>query len=107
MSKLGKTISQVIKGSFLADERMASFFPFAIYVTGLALVSIYSAHSADRKVHRINQMEAKVNELESEHFDIKSRRMQLGLESKVADRVRDLGLKTPDHPPVKLTTEDE
>lgn len=107
MSKVGNAITSILRGSFLGDERITRLLPFASYVTILALGSIYSAHSADRKVHRINELEVQVDELESEYLDTKAKLMQLGLESKVAERVEELGLKTPEHPPVVLTVEND
>ncbi len=107
MSKFGNTIAGILRGSFLGDERTTRQLPFAGFVTFLAIVAIYSAHSADRKVHRINQLEEEVDELESEHLDTKSRLMQLGLESKVEERVEPLGIKAAEHPPIKLTVQND
>lgn len=107
MSKVGNAIASILRGSFLANERMVKLFPFAIFVTFLSLLSIYSAHSADRKVHRINALEVQVDELESEHFDTKARLMQLSLETTVEERAAKLGLKTTDHPPIQLVNEDD
>lgn len=97
-------IADILRGSFLGNERITRLLPFAGFVTVLALFSIYSAHSADRKVHRINVLEKEVDELESEYLDTKARLMQLGLEGTVEERVAPRGLKAPEHPPVKLQT---
>lgn len=107
MSKIGSNIAYILRGSFLANERMMRLFPFAMFLTFLSLITIYSAHSADRKVHRINQLESEVDELESEHFDTKARLMQLGLESRVEERATQLGLQTAEHPPIKLNAEND
>lgn len=107
MSKVGQTIASILRGSFLANDRMMRLFPFAVYLTFLSLIAIYSAHSADRKVHRINELEKEVNELESEHRDIQARLEQLSLESKVEERAAELGLKTSEHPPVELRSEND
>ncbi|KAB2813663.1 FtsL-like putative cell division protein [Phaeocystidibacter luteus] len=107
MSKIGDNIGAFLRGSFLANERVTRHFPLMVYILLLSLVAIYSAHSADRKVHRIQKLQTQVDELESEHHDTKSRLMQLGLESKVEERVAPLGLETPEHPPVKLRASDD
>ncbi len=107
MSKIGNTIGSILRGSFLGDDRTARQLPFAGFVTLLAIIAIYSAHSADRKVHRINQLEVEVDELESEHLDTKSRLMQIGLESQVEERVEPMGLKAAQHPPTKLIVKDD
>ncbi|GGH77929.1 MAG: S-adenosyl-methyltransferase [Bacteroidetes bacterium] len=107
MSKTGSAIADIVRGSFLGNERITKLLPFAVYVTFLALVVIYYSHSADRKVHRINALRTEVDELKSEYLDTKTRLMQLGLESTVEDRVAELGLKTSEHPPIELVVEND
>lgn len=107
MSKFGNAIAGILRGSFLGNERMIRFLPFASYVTVLALIAIYSAHSADRKVHRINKLEVEVDELESEYLDTKARLMQSALESKVEERVEEFGLHAPERPPIELIAEND
>lgn len=102
MSKVKFSIANLLRGNLLGDERTARLFPLAAYVTLLALFVIYYSHSADRKVHQINELQTEVDELKSEYLDTKTRLMQLGLESTVEDRVKELGLKTPVEPPVEL-----
>lgn len=107
MSKAGSAIADIVRGSFLGNERITKFLPFAVYVTFLALVVIYYSHSADRKVHRINALRTEVDELKSEYLDTKTRLMQLGLESTVEERVAEQGLKTAEHPPVELVVDND
>lgn len=107
MSKIGSTIADIARGSFLGNERITKLLPFAVYVTCLALVAIYYSHSADRKVHQINRLRTQVDELKSEYLDTKTRLMQSGLESTVEDRVAERGLHTSEHPPVKLVIEND
>lgn len=99
-------ITEVLRGSFLGNERITRLLPYAIFLTVLALAAIYSGHSADRKVHKINTLRNEVNELESEYLDTKARLMQLELESKVAERIESAGLRAPEQPPVQLKAVD-
>lgn len=81
-----------LRGSFLADERNAVHWPFLLYLGLLALISIYSAHSADRKVFRIAELQTELKELKSQYVSTRSQLMNATKLSVVSEKVNERGL---------------
>ena len=81
-----------LRGNFLADERSAVHWPFLLYLGLLALISIYSAHSADRKVFRIAALQTELKELKSQYVSTRSQLMNATKLSAVGEKVADRGL---------------
>jgi len=75
---------------------------FIIFLSVLALIMIASSHSADKKVHRIAQLNNDVKELKSEYVDVRMTLMQAKLESKIIKTMEKRGLKPSLMPPQKI-----
>ena len=74
--------------------------------TLLALISIYTSHSADRKVHEIEKLSEARQELEAEYTETKEKLTDLSLESKVLRKAKELGLTAPSERPDKIVVEE-
>lgn len=85
-------VGKWLRGGFLADERNAVHWPFLLYLGSLALISIYSAHSADRKVFRIAEMRTELKELKSQYVSTRSQLMNATKLSVVGEKVKTQGL---------------
>mgnify|MGYP001027583492 CR=1 FL=1 len=81
-----------LRGNFLADERSAVHWPFLLYLGLLALISIYSAHSADRKVFRIAALQTELKELKSQYVSTRSQLMNATKLTVVGEKVAEQGL---------------
>lgn len=91
----------------LSDEAILRFLPFAAWLSALALISIYTSHSADRKVHQIDALSKQRQTLEAEHTETKEKLTQLSLESRVIQRATALDLKNPEARPEKIIVTSE
>ncbi|MCE2496544.1 MAG: S-adenosyl-methyltransferase [Flavobacteriales bacterium] len=96
-----------LRGSFLADERNAVHWPFLLYLGCLALISIYSAHSADRKVFRIAEMRTELKELKSQYVSTRSQLMNATKLSVVGEKVSERGLSQSDNSAYVIYKEEE
>ena len=69
---------------------------------------IASSHRADKKVHRIAQLNNDVKELKSEYLDVRMILMQSKLETKIISAMAERGLQSSVTPPQKIliTTQD-
>jgi hypothetical protein len=103
----GTAIGSLFTGSFLVSQRWEKNWPFILYLSFLALLMIYSSHNADRKVHEIARLRTEMKELNSEFIETRSNLMLEALETKVVNRAEALGLVESEHPPVKITVEDD
>lgn len=86
----------LIKDDALKNWRMLLFLSF------LALVIIASAHSADKKIYTIAQLNSEIKEVKSEFVETRSNLMRLKMESRVVSRLAEKGVGPATAPPIKL-----
>ncbi|PKA82369.1 hypothetical protein ATE92_0498 [Ulvibacter sp. MAR_2010_11] len=101
-----KNFYNLIKGKFLVSDDAFKNWRLIIFLSVLALIMIASSHSADKKVHRIAQLNNEVKELKSEYVDIRMQLMQTKMESKIIAAMAKRGLEISVTPPqkIKITT---
>jgi len=92
----------ILKAKFLVSDDSFKNWRFIIFLSVLALIMIASSHSADKKVHRIAQLNNDVKELKSEYVDVRMTLMQAKLESKIIKTMEKRGLKPSLMPPQKI-----
>ncbi|MBZ0327250.1 MAG: S-adenosyl-methyltransferase [Altibacter sp.] len=103
-----KNFYNIVKGKFLVSDDAFKNWRFIIFLSVLALIMIASSHSADKKVHRIAQLNNEVKELKSEYVDVRMRLMQTKMESKIIAAMAKRGLEPSVTPPqkIKITTKE-
>lgn len=92
----------LLRGNFLTNQDAFKNWKFILFVTGLALVMIYTGHHFESKVHYIGQLNDDVSELRSEYVDGQRRLMFLQMESTVASRLKTKGIAPATDPPHKI-----
>ncbi len=93
----------LLRGRFLVSDNAFKYWQMILFLSGLALIMIASSHSADRKVYRIAALNDEVKELRSEFVDLRSRLMQLKMESTVVKKLGARGFEIGKTPPEKIT----
>ena len=73
-----------------------------MFISGLAIVMIASAHSADKKVFEISRLSNEAKELRSAFMDGRSKLMRLKMESTIEKKVAAKGLEISEVPPKKI-----
>lgn len=104
-----KSFYNVVKGKFLVSDDAFRNWRFIIFLSLLALIMIASSHSADRKVHRIAQLNNDVKELKSEYVDVRMKLMQIKMESRIIKAMEARGLQPSETPPqiIRITSTKE
>ncbi len=92
----------ILKGKFLVSDGAFKNWRFIIFLSLLALIMIASSHNADKKVHRIAQLNNDVKELKSEYLDVRMILMQSKLETKIIAAMEKRGLRPSVTPPQKI-----
>ena len=69
MTKVKRGIYDFLRGSFLTDDSAFKNWRIIIFVVVLLLIMISSAHSADKKVIEISELNKKKRELRAEYVD--------------------------------------
>lgn len=102
------SLYNILKGRFLVSDGAFKNWRFIIFLSALALIMIASSHNADKKVHKIAQLNNDVKELKSEYLDVRMILMQSKLETKIISAMEKRGLMPSVTPPQKIliTSED-
>lgn len=102
MSKVKKNIYQILKGGFLTNEGAFKNWRMILFIVGLLLIMISSAHSSDKKVIKIAELNKQQRELRAQYIDTKTKLMRMKMESNIRERAKELGLKPAKTPPQKI-----
>jgi len=99
---MSKRFIDIIKGEFLIQDGAIKNWSFIVYCAVLALIMIYSSHSADKKVLKIAEQKVQLKSLNSEFVETKKQVMMLKLESNVKNKMLQRGIKISKEPPVEI-----
>ena len=102
MSKVKKKIYSFLRGSFLTDETAFKNWRIIIFVVGLLLIMISSAHNADKKVIKIADLNKLKRELRAEYVDTGTIFMRMKMESNIRQKVRPRGIFPSQTSPQKI-----
>lgn len=97
-----ESIYHLLKGQFLISEYAFKNWVFIIFLSVLGLIMISSAHSADKKVHKIAKINNEVKELKSLFVEARSEVMKVKMESKMVRAMAGRELKQSEIPPYKI-----
>ena len=102
MSKVKKSIYDVLKGSFLTNESAFKNWRMIIFIVVLLLIMISNAHNADKKVVEISELNKLKRELRAEYIDTQTTLMRMKLESNIRQKAKKMGLKPSETPPKRI-----
>ena len=97
-----KSIQGILRGTFLISDDSFKNWRVILFISGLAIIMIASAHSADEKVYKIAKLNDEVKELRSMMFDGRTKLMNLKMESTIIKKVAEKGLEISTVPPKKI-----
>ena len=102
MYQVKKGVYDFLRGSFLTDDSAFKNWRIIIFVVLLMLIMIYSAHSAEKKVFEISELNKTKRELRAEYVDTGTILMRLKMESNIREKAKSRGLKPSETPPKKI-----
>ena len=102
MSKVKKSIYDVLKGSFLTDESAFKNWKMILFVVVLLLIMISNAHSADKKVLKISELNKLKRELRAEYIDTRTTLVRMKMESNIREKAKKMGLEPAQTPPQRI-----
>ena len=95
-------IINIIRGSFLIDEKSTSNWLYIFLFLILSIIMISSSHSIDKKVYQIAALNEEIKLMRSEFVDTRTLLMTTKMESTVKSKLFEKGIKTAKKPPVKI-----
>jgi cell division protein FtsL len=102
-----KGIYDILRGAFLTSDRSADSWRFIGYCTLLAIIMIASSHKADQKVFEIADLKEEVREAKSRFVETRKRLMQVKMETRIINKMKDEGLQVSSDAPTKIIVEDK
>ena len=89
-----------------ANSFIQNSWRMILYVSGLAILMIYSSHKVDVKVVEISRLNESLKDLRSRHIDMRTELTSISKVTKVSKGVEQLGLFIPMDSPFKIEKED-
>jgi len=89
---LGIRFKGLYKDKLASKKFMVNSWRLILFVSGLAILVIYSSHKVDQKVFRISKLNEDLKDLRSRHIDMRTQLMSLSKTTIVAQKVADLYL---------------
>ncbi len=102
MNKVKKSVYDLLRGSFLTGASAFKNWRIIIFVVGLLLFMISSAHNADGKVIKIAELNKKKRELKAEAVDTETILMRMRMESNIRQKVKSRGILPSQTSPQKI-----
>lgn len=105
MSKVKKSVYDVLKGRFLTDESAFKNWRMILFIVALLLIMISNAHNADTKVLKITELNKLKRELRAEYIDTQTTLMRMKMESNIREKAKEMGLEPAQTPPTRIKVE--
>ena len=102
MSKVKKNIYDVLRGGFLINESSFKNWRMIFFIVVLLLIMISSAHSSDKKVLEISELNKLKRELRAEYIDTQTTLMRMKMESSIRQKAKKMGLQPSENPPKRI-----
>ena len=90
---------------FLIKDNALKNWRMILFLSLLALVIISSGHSADRKIFQIAKLNNELKEMKSNFVEKRAYLMELKMESRVTESLKEKGIMPAKNPPIKLVVE--
>ncbi len=105
-SGVGKSISGLLGGTFLAGKKTQKLFPFIFYIAFLAILYIGNTYIAESKIRKMDEIRGELKELRFEYINTKSELMSQTKQSSITNKLANQGLRESVVPPDKLVVEE-
>tara|TARA_B110000003_G_scaffold104884_1_gene107234 strand:- start:21210 stop:21536 length:327 start_codon:yes stop_codon:yes gene_type:complete len=102
MSRVKKSIYDILKGGFLINESSLKNWRMIFFIVTLLLIMISSAHSSDKKVLQVSKLNKLKRELRAEYIDTQTTLMRMKMESNIRQRAKKMGLQPSETPPNRI-----
>ena len=97
-----KNILSLLNIDFLLKEDSMKNWRMLFFISILAMISIASGHSADKKIYQIANLNNDLKGVKSKFVENKSQLMFLKLETRVAKKLSEIGVGPSREKPLRL-----
>ena len=97
-----KNVLSFLNIDFLLKEDSMKNWRMLFFISILAMISIHSGHSADKKIYQIANLNNDLKRVKSKFVENKSQLMFLKLETRVSKRLIEIGVGPSKEQPIML-----
>ena len=97
-----KKLFDIINGRFIIEQTNLKNIRFIMFLFFLALIMIYSSHSLDKKIYKLNDLSNKLAMVENEFVDVRKEIVTLKMESNIKIQLYERGIGPSLNPPTKI-----
>ena len=97
-----KKLFDIINGRFIIEQTNLKNTRFIMFLFFLALIMIYSSHSVDTKIYKLNDLSDKLAMVENEFVNVRKEMVTLKMESNIKIQLSDRGIGPSLNPPTKI-----
>ena len=101
---VSRFIHNMLDGSILTKEGMATSLPFFFFLAGLAFFLISNTYYAEKKAREVETLRKEIVELRTRHTLTKSELMFLSNQSEIARRLQNKGFVESTVPPRQISS---
>ena len=105
--KAGRSVHDLLDGSFLTRERFMRSMPFIIFLLLLAVIYITNIFHVERTKRQIDDLEEQLRELRYEYISSRSKLMYESKPSEIASKLKETGIEESLDPPKKIKVNTE
>lgn len=92
-------------GALFEHGLPVKFMPYGMFLAFLLVFYIWNTHYAERTVRKVNVLEVEVEDLKADFTTMKAGYTVESVQSRVAEKVKEIGLIESPEPPEKLVVE--
>lgn len=97
-----KKLFDIVNGRFIIEKTNLKNTSFILYLFFLALIMIYSSHSVDTKIYKLNDLSDKLAMVENEFIEVRKEIVTLKMESNIKIQLFERGIGPSLNPPTKI-----
>lgn len=92
----------ILKAKFLISQNSINNWGVIVFLVALSLIMIANTHFFESKLTKIVKLQGEIKELRSEFVDVRSRLMQLRMESSISKKMEEIEIYPSDVPPIRI-----
>ena len=97
-----KKLFDIINGRFIIEQTNLKNIRFIMFLFFLALIMIYSSHSVDTKIYKLNDLSNKLAMVENDFVDVRKEIVTLKMVSNIKIQLYERGIGPSLNPPTKI-----
>jgi len=97
-----KKLYEIINGKFIIEKTNKENIRFVMFLFFLAVIMIFSSHSVDRKIYKLNDLSKKLASVENEFIDQRKKVVKIKMESNIKIQLSERGIGPSLNPPTKI-----